>query len=342
MNNIYILFLAIATTVFGLASCDNEWEDEQYEQLISFKAPPNPAGVSWTFVRYKPDGKVTFNLPLIVSGTTHNTETRTVRIGLDLDTLAVMNREQFGERTELYYLPLESSRYTMPETVTIPAGVSQVNIPIEFSLGDINEVDKWVLPLQILNDPAGNYRVNPHKHFRRAMLRISPFNDYSGRYSGARFMMYLGGNSTNALTVDAQRAYVVNNNTVFFYAGTRDFDFPDRQYYKVFVEFTEERIDVKRRKLRIWSDNAENNDFLVNTTIQPSYTIDEEWDETLPYLKRTLITLELGYSFSDYTSVPGMRLSYETRGFLTMQRAFNTLIPDEDQQIQWPVADLEE
>src|SRR5690606_16242901 len=119
---IYILFLAMTVTICGLSSCNNEWEDEQYEQLVSFKAPPNTEGVSWTYVRYKPDGKVTFNLPLVVSGSTANVEDRKVRIGLDLDTLSIMNKEQFGHRQELFYKVLENKYYTMPETITIPAG----------------------------------------------------------------------------------------------------------------------------------------------------------------------------------------------------------------------------
>ncbi|NGF55132.1 DUF4973 domain-containing protein [Parapusillimonas sp. SGNA-6] len=336
MKYTYILFLAMTIGIFGLSSCNNEWEDEQYEQLVSFKAPPNTEGVSWTYVRYKPDGKVTFNLPVLISGSTPNTEDRTVRVGLDLDTLYILNREQFGEEQELYYKVLESKYYSIPETVTIPAGQSQVNIPIEFSLADIDESDKWVLPLQILDNPSGNYRVNPHKHYRRAMLRIAPFNDYSGGYDGALFEIILEGNTEGtALNVETHRAYVVDDETVFFYAGTRNVDYPDRKNYKVFVRFTDEAIDSQKKKLEIWSDNADNNKFEASSE-QPYYTMEEDYsDITKPYLKRIYITLSLGYKFEDYTSVPGLRLKYETRGMLSMQRDLNTLIPDEDQQIQW-------
>ncbi|GGH08304.1 DUF4973 domain-containing protein [Sphingobacterium alkalisoli] len=334
MKKIYILFLAITTSILLLSSCNNEWEDEQYEQLVSFKAPPNTEGVNWTYVRYKADGKVTFNLPLIVSGSTPNTQDRTVRIGLDLDTLAIMNREQFGHRQELFYQLLEQNHYSMPESITIPAGQSQVNIPIEFSLADIDEVEKWVLPLQILDNPGGNYQINPHKHYKRAMLRIMPFNAYSGTYNAAQFRIILEGNASTPLTAAQQRAYVVDDETIFFYAGTRDVDYLDRKYYKVFLRFTDEQIDIQKKKLEIWSDNAANNKFEVGSE-QAYYILDEDMDPTRPFLKRKYITLSLSYKFEDYTSVPGLRLQYETTGTMAMQRNLNTLIPDEDQQIQW-------
>ena len=40
MNKLYIIFL-VATTVLGCVSCNNEWEDEQFYQMASFKAQPN-------------------------------------------------------------------------------------------------------------------------------------------------------------------------------------------------------------------------------------------------------------------------------------------------------------
>lgn len=335
MKKIHILFLTL-TAMLCCISCNKEWEDEQYEHLVSFKAPQNTLGVSWIYIRYKPDGKVTFNLPVIVSGSTPNTQDRTVRIGLDLDTLATLNREQFGEREELYFQALQNKHYSMPETITIPAGESQVTIPIEFTLADIDESDKWVLPLRILDDPTGNYQVNPHKHYKRAMLRIAPFNDYSGTYSGNLYKIILEGNKETPLTLDTYRSYVVDEKTIFFYAGTRDLDYVDRKNYQVFVRFTDESIDLlnKKKKLEIWSNNAENNKFVAGTE-QAFYRVDEEWDPVKPYLRHIYYTLSFSYNFEDYTSAPGLRLKYATEGTLSMQRDLNTLIPDEDQQIQW-------
>ena len=68
----------------------------------------NGEGVSSTYVRYKPDGMVTYNLPLLLSGSTMNTNVRTVHVALDPDTLKTLNLERFGERrSELYYQMLD-------------------------------------------------------------------------------------------------------------------------------------------------------------------------------------------------------------------------------------------
>lgn len=97
-------------------------------------------------------------------------------------------------------------------------------------------------------------------------------------------------------------------------------------------------------KLRLWTDNGgtEGNNFKeLNGKIgnveyeQPYYTVVEEYDAVKPYLKHIYITLYLAYTFEDYTLSPGNRLKYTVEGILNMQRDLNTLIPDEDQQIQW-------
>jgi len=316
----------------GLVSCNDEWEDEQFVQMASFKAEQNAQGVTWAYLRYNPQGKVRFDLPVVISGSTPNTQNRTIHIGLDPDTLAILNREQYGDRQELYFRQLDTKYYSMPETVEVPAGQSTVTIPIEFTLGDLDQSDKWVLPLQILDDPGYDYQANPHKQYRRAMLRINPFNDFSGTYGGTLYKIYLDG--AEPLTLNTHRTFVVDDSTIFIYAGTRDIDYLDRKNYKVFIKFTDEFYQAHKNKLEIWSDNAENNHFKVGAE-QSYYTIDEEWDPQLPYMKHKYITLYLSYEFEDYNTVPGQRLKYQVDGTLTMQRDLNTLIPDEDQQIQW-------
>ncbi|MEO5242107.1 DUF4973 domain-containing protein, partial [Bacteroides ovatus] len=54
MKNIYIYLSLLAVIVLG-AACNNEWEDEQYEQYVSFKAPiaSGGDGVTTIYVRYK-------------------------------------------------------------------------------------------------------------------------------------------------------------------------------------------------------------------------------------------------------------------------------------------------
>lgn len=58
-------------------------------------------------------------------------------------------------------------------------------------------------------------------------------------------------------------------------------------------------------------------------------------DEVKPYMKHIYIVLYFGYTYEDYTTAPGTRIKYTVAGSLSMQRDLNTLIPDEDQQIQW-------
>ena len=232
----------------------------------------------------------------------------------------------------------------MPESVEMPAGECLTTLPIEFKLDEtLDQADKWVLPIQILGDQSYDYQINPRKYYRRAMLRLLPFNDYSGTYDGSQFKITLEGQK-DPFTVTNHKAYVHDDNTVFVYMGLRDVDYIDRKCYKLYMEFTKEKITPLKYKLRLWTDNGgtEGNNFKeLNGKIgnveyeQPYYTVVEEYDAVKPYLKHIYITLYLAYTFEDYTLSPGNRLKYTVEGTLNMQRDLNTLIPDEDQQIQW-------
>ena len=79
MKKIQYFFLAMITAIC-CTSCNNEWEDEQFVQLASFKAVPNSDGVTSVYVRYKPGGVVTYNLPILLSGSTANTQDRTIHV----------------------------------------------------------------------------------------------------------------------------------------------------------------------------------------------------------------------------------------------------------------------
>lgn len=154
MKKKYLLWIAMVA--IGCMSCNNEWEDEQFTQLVSFKATLNSDGVSPIYVRYQTDGVKRYDVPVLVSGSTVNSQDRTVHIGLDPDTLVSLNLERFGTyRTELYYKQLDPQYYTMPETVKIPAGQRQTLLPIDFTLGGmdnanpLNMVEQYVLPLTI-------------------------------------------------------------------------------------------------------------------------------------------------------------------------------------------------
>ena len=186
--------------------------------------------------------------------------------------------------------------------------------------------------MRILSDPSYNYQANPHKYYQRAMLHINPFNDYSGTYSGTLYKIYLAPDMETALNMSSVRTYVVDENTIFLYAGIRDIDYLDRKLYKIFIRFTDEMIDIQKKKLEIYTDNPEIN---LNVQGQPYYTVEEEMDATKVYMKHIYITLGLSYTFEDYTTISGTPLKYTVTGILSMQRDLNTLIPDEDQQIQW-------
>jgi len=183
MKNKYRL-LSLLAVLIGFSACNDEWKDEQFEHYVSFKAPLDSKGVSQINIRYKPDGQVTYQLPLIVSGSTTNATDLTVGVAVDPDTLATLNTERFQSRTDLYYRELNNAFFTMPATVNIKAGENTALLNIDFTLGDIDLVDKWMLPLTITDDPASGYVANPRKHYKKALLRVMPFNDYSGIYSG--------------------------------------------------------------------------------------------------------------------------------------------------------------
>ena len=192
--------------------------------------------------------------------------------------------------------------------------------------------DKYILPLTIVDDPSYDYQSNDRLHYRKALLNVIPFNDYSGTYDAAQYRIFLKPDVKNPFTISSQRAFVVDDRTIFIYAGTRDIDYLDRKQYKVFIRFPEKGTDSKL--LEVWSDNPEI-ELKLDEKKACTFTMNEEMDELKPYLKKIYITLYLYYSFKDYTTVPGTKLEYVVEGSLAMQRNLNTLIPDEDQQIQW-------
>ena len=67
-RHIYIATLFIA--LFSFSACNDEWKDELYVHMVSLKAPINDGEVSNIYVRYKPNGEVIYNLPVLVSGST--------------------------------------------------------------------------------------------------------------------------------------------------------------------------------------------------------------------------------------------------------------------------------
>ncbi len=327
MKKSYISCLILSLFAMFTA-CNDEWKEEQYEHYVSFKAPLETEGISNIYVRYRGQEKTTFQQPLLVSGSTFENPEINVHVGVDPDTLKVLNFERFQNREDFYFRELNSSFFSFPTTVNIKAGENTALLNIDFTLKDIDMTEKWVLPLTILDDPANNYQAHPRKHYRKALLRINPFNDYSGTYSGTALKVSMSGYEDETPIVKSEiRSYVVDESTIFFYAGNIDEERKDRGKYKVYATFHE------TGSVTFWSDNPEMN-FKVNK--DASYTISEQMDAVRPYLLHRYITINnIDYQFTDYTMVPNFAINYIVSGSLILERQLNTQIPDEDQSIEW-------
>ena len=52
MKNITIKSLLLLTIIFACGACNKEWEDEQYQRYVSFKAPMDVAvGTTNVYIR---------------------------------------------------------------------------------------------------------------------------------------------------------------------------------------------------------------------------------------------------------------------------------------------------
>lgn len=323
-------YLILIVSLLFISSCNDEWKDEQYKNLVSFKAPIGDKGSTQIYIRYKKNGKVTYRLPVIVSGSNMNDQDIDVHIAVDPDTLNTLNLQRFGNRKDLYYRQLDQKYYNFPEIVNIPAGSCTNLLDIDFSLGDLDMVDKWVLPMTIMDNPSYNYQSNMRKHYRKALLQIVPFNDYSGSYSATAMKTFFckenGETDGDAIVSNRRTAYVVNEKTIFFYAGLMDEDLIQRALYKIYVTFNEDKS--------LTISSAGDINLKIPEDASPVYSINESMDATLPYLKHRYVTLRLEYTFDDITSAP-VPIHYKVMGTLTLERNINTQVPDEDQAIEW-------
>jgi len=327
---IYLIFLALTSS---LVACNDEWKEELYENLVSFKAPINSEGVYNVYMRYTKDGEINYDLPVIVSGSQALEKDLKVKIAVDNDTLSVLNRARFQYREDLYFkqLPEQFYEFSTPGIV-IPKGSHTANYKIRFKFSNLDLVERWVLPLTIVDDLS--YKANYRKGWRKALLQIKPFNNYSGNYSATAMNVYFDGESKSTVT-STRTAYVVDENSVFFYAGLIEEDAVDRANYKVVMEFGE-AVDqgdgTLRGTIMLKAANPAINLEVLN---QPTYQIKRSADATLPYLVREYCTVNLEYKYNDITSIPALPIRYKAQGTMTMERQRNTLIPDEDQAIQW-------
>lgn len=324
------------TIIASLSACNDEWKDELYEQMVSLKSPDNSEGVYDIYLRYSDSGEATYRLPVIISGTRDNDRDYDVRISVDNDTLTLFNREKYLDRTDLYYRQLEADHYSLGNGhCHIPAGSNTEPFVITFNLSGIDFVDKWILPLKIVSDPA--YVINTYKGRGKALLNINLFNDFSGTYSSTAMNIYFQGENTSPSVVDKRTARVVDANTIFMYAGVTWEEDIDRRDYKMLIHFGEGTPDEEGNITGALTLEAADpaNPIALRATGECTYEIRRVADPQKPYLMHYYVVLHLNYTYQDITTNPDSPITYRATGSMTMERQINTLIPDEDQAVQW-------
>lgn len=335
MKTICHYFIALAA-IFIYSSCNNEWEDELYKNAISFAQN----GVQNIHIRYKTGGEVTYKLPIVVSGSRENDKSYTVKVDVDKDTLNTMNFERFRYRDDLYFRYLDEKFWSInpAKEVVIPAGQNTANLDINFTLSDINMSQHWILPLTIVDDPG--YETNYRKHYRKALLNIIPFNDYSGRYGATAGYVYnkaFGGlEDSNPQTMATRELFVVDENTVFFYAGLTEEQLENRELYKVKATFVmndhEDEDGSTSGEVVLSAPNADKIGF---KHISGSVNIRKEMDAVVLDLEHKYIVLTLHYEYTHNIPNSSAKIDYIFKGNMTMKRDRYINIPDEDQAIVW-------
>ena len=322
MKKIVKLILA-SITIFNLASCQHEWKDELYDQTISFAKN----GVTDVRIRYNENGKVTYRLPVMVSGSLQNAKDMTVNISLDPDTLTDANYRRFSSRTDLYFLPLAEKFYEVPSTVDIKSGENQGLLNIDFNLAGIDMTRNHILPLTI--SEGSNYTPNYRKHFRKALLNIIPYNDYSGTYSATN--AFVDDGSGKPLTVATRFTQVVDANKIFFYAGLTQENLINRKDYVVVAEFVpQSETNKDEGAVRFSSPNSE----IGLVAPEGTYLVTRIMDEVTPYLEHIYITINLEYQYDELIDDTN-KIHYTVKGSMIMERKRNITVPDDDQAWQW-------
>ncbi len=344
-NRIFALGAVAVLLMTSTTSCNDEWTEEQYEQYAGFKAPldteGNSVGVTTVYVpftRRDADGKAlygaeglsSYKLPVIISGSTVNSRDRNVHVAHS-DTLDILNQSRFANRHELWYKDM-SDYAKYPSTLLLEKGNSTGLLPIELDFRGIDLSDRYVLPLTVVDAPEDGCIRNPRKHYATAMLRILPYTDYSGVFQAANVKFYLvsGGitdDEPGAMTT--VQTYVVDENTVFFYAGTFNESSQLRKDYKIYARFEPFEEGGTRGQVTFYTDNERMN-FVQNK--KATFTIIEQPDEVQTYIvRRTLIINDIDYTFDDYSTAMGSVITYLIQGNMTMERKLNTQMPVEDQ-----------
>lgn len=332
MKTIFSFFITFATLLF-CSSCNKEWEAELYKKSISFAQN----GVQSIHIRYQKGGKTTYRLPIVVSGSQDNNQDFLVKVGIDKDTLNIMNFERFRDRNDLWFEYLEEDFWSVPAfEVNIPAGQNTATLNIDFALENLNLSRKWILPLTIADDPG--YETNYRKHYRKSLLHIIPFNDYSGSYNGSAVRVTnKATNETQALST--RNLTVVDEDAVFLYAGVTDEELKDREKYKIILtlkkteSYEENGAKITEGTITLVAPNAEEIGFRSGTN--NTFRIETKMDEVELYLERTSITINLDYEYDELIPNSSAKINYKVQGTMGMERNRNITIPDEDQAWIW-------
>ena len=320
-----VITIIVVQTFFA---CNDEWKDEQYDKYVSFVR----SGYTETYLNTNTsDGVVHYKIPVEVSGSTVNDRNVTVEIALDTDTLDAHNKTVFFTRKDLYFLPLDKKYYDFPNgtTVVIPAGKDVGYLKIDFRIGDLDLVEKYILPLKIAS--TSEYIPSPKKHYKKTLMRIIPFNYFSGVYSAGAATITAEGNSEPTSKADREMRYV-NDSTVFFYAGLCEEDARDRATYKLRARFNADHT------ITFTADNPGIEftpvleEIIKGQVIKRCvWTIKEEMDVLQPYLLIRTLTMDIKYSYLDISN-PQYKVKYTVNGYYTLERRRNIQIPEEDQQ----------
>lgn len=318
------LYYLIGLCLFvAICACNKEWEDELFTKYVAF----GKNGMVQVYVKYKEaGGSIPVKIPLVLSGSTTNNTDVNISVALDKDTLTNLNFDRFRLREDLYFKELPTDYYSFKSLMTtIPKGENTGYITINLKLDGIDLVNKYILPLQIVSTSA--YAPSAMKYYKKSLISIIPFNDYSGRYSvaGAVWDRTKNENQQTALTTPYRNAFVVSEKAIFFYAGVTEEEAVDRAIYKVSARFNADST------VTLTSGNP-----VINFTQQKgTYTVSKRMDEVQPYLEKTYTTIYLEYQYDDITN-PAFPLKYRFAGSMVLEKIKNTQIPEEEQQVQIP------
>jgi hypothetical protein len=322
--NICVGLLAGLMMSLSFVACNDEWKDEQYEKYVSFVK----SGYQNIYLNYNVEGgKVTYRIPIEISGSTKNDRDVQVTIAVDPDTLDAMNKARYYLRDDLFFRQLDPKYYTFQTMqTTIPAGSDIGYIDVDFEFDDLDLVEKHILPLCITS--TSEYTPSPVKWYKRSLMRIVLFNDYSGSYAATGGQINIQGDD-NSTSVETREMRVVDQNTVFFYAGLTEEEARDRASYKIRATFEPLTQMADSGAVTLVADSA-----AIGFTSQPDlcyYKVEKHMDELQPYLQIQTTTMFLRYSYDDITN-PAYKVRYNFSGSYLLERRRNTQIPEQDQQ----------